>query len=340
MSVKAVSLLSGGLDSTLATILVARQGVHVTAVKFLTPFGCDVGEGSSCGFDVSSIANRFGFELKLSPMGQEYVDMVKDPAHGRGKNMNPCIDCRIMMLSWAKEYMVPGGADFLITGEVLDQRPMSQNRLMLDEVIKKANLEGYVLRPLSAKLLPPTIPEQKGWVDRDKLEGIFGRSRKRQIELAKEFGLTENDYGQPAGGCLLTDPGYSTRLRDLWDHDPEAEMSDITLLKVGRHFRVNRQAKIIVGRNEHENELIEALTRWGDVLVKPKDVPGPSVMLRGQFDDSAIPLATGLTRKYSDGKGPGPVIVLRFGDSTVTESEREVDGGEIERAAASVTHIV
>jgi tRNA U34 2-thiouridine synthase MnmA/TrmU len=336
MTIRAVSLLSGGLDSTLATILVVRQGVPVTGVKFLTPFGCDVGEGSSCGFDVTSVARRFGFELKLSPMGQEYVQMVKGPKHGRGKNMNPCIDCRIMMLSWAKEF----GADFIITGEVLNQRPMSQNRPMMDEVIKETGLEGYVLRPLSAKLLEPTVPELKGWVDRERLEGISGRSRKRQIELAHELGLTEEDFGQPAGGCLLTDPGYSTRLRDLWEFDPDAEMSDINLLKVGRHFRVDGESKIIVGRNESENGLIEGLSRWGDVLVKPKDVPGPSVLLRGRYDESAIPLAMGLTRKYSDGHGPGPVIVMRFGDASVTESEQDVSGSDIERAVSTVRHIV
>jgi tRNA U34 2-thiouridine synthase MnmA/TrmU len=337
--VKAISLLSGGLDSTLATILVSRQGVQVTAVKFLTAFGCDAGEGGSCGFDASAVASRFGFQLKLCPMGQEYVDMVRKPAHGRGKNMNPCVDCRIMMLSWAKEYLTPGEDDFLITGEVLDQRPMSQNRMMMDEVIEESGLRGMVLRPLSAKLLEPTIPEQRGWVDREKLEGISGRSRKRQIELAREFGLGEGDYGQPAGGCLLTDPGYSHRLRDLWDNEPNAGISDITLLKFGRHFRLDRAAKIIVGRNESENDAIEGLSRRGDVIVKPKDVPGPSVMLRGAFTESALPVVMGLTRKYSDGHGPGPVIILKIDASSVDESERLVSQEDIDRAVASSTHI-
>jgi tRNA U34 2-thiouridine synthase MnmA/TrmU len=336
---RAISLLSGGLDSTLATILVARQGVTVLAVKFLTPFGCDIGEGSSCGFDASSVARRFGFDLKLAPMGREYVEIVKNPPHGRGKNMNPCIDCRIMMLRWAKEYLEPGGADFLVTGEVLNQRPMSQNRPMMDEVVRASGLEGLVLRPLSAKLLPATLPEINGWIEREKLEAISGRSRKRQIDLAAELGLTDEDFGQPAGGCLLTDPAYSRRLQDLWEFDPEAEISDIHLLKVGRHFRIDGRAKIIVGRNEAENGLIEGLSRWGDVVVKPADVPGPSVLLRGRFEDSALNLAMGLTRKYSDGHGPGPVILMRFDDSSVRETETEVTRETIDSALASVTHI-
>ncbi|HLG42109.1 MAG TPA: hypothetical protein VI643_02000 [Planctomycetota bacterium] len=338
MQVKAISLLSGGLDSTLSTLLLARQGVPVTAVKFVTAFGCDAdGEGSSCGFDATSLASRFGFELKLCPMGEEYVEMVKAPAHGWGKNMNPCIDCRIMMLDWAKELMRETGARFIITGEVLDQRPMSQNRPMLGEVEKVAGLEGLLLRPLSAKLLPITLPEREGWVDREKLEGISGRSRKRQLELAREFGLTTEEFGQPAGGCLLTDPGFSARLRDLWDHDPSAGISDIHLLKVGRHFRVTGSGKIVVGRDEGENSAIEALRRRGDVLLKPKDVPGPSVILRGRPDDAFVAVAAALTCRYSDGKQGGAVLVLNGSDEP---RELQVPHDEVERVLEKVTHIV
>lgn len=336
MQVKAISLLSGGLDSTLATLLVVRQGVPVVAVKFVTAFGCDAGEDSSCGFDASTLAGRFGFELKLCPMGEEYVEMVKAPAHGWGKNMNPCVDCRIMMLRWGRELMQETGAGFIVTGEVLDQRPMSQTRSMLAAVERETGLEGLLLRPLSAKLLPPTIPEARKWVDRERLLDISGRSRKRQLELAREFGLTPEEFGQPAGGCLLTDPGFSTRLRDLWDHDAAAGISDIQLLKVGRHFRVDAASKIIVGRNEGENGTIEALRRSGDVLLKPKDVPGPSVILRGRLDDARIRLAAALTRRYSDGKEGGPVLVTEGG----AERELHVSDEDVARALDCVTHIV
>jgi len=339
MQVKAISLLSGGLDSTLSTLLVVRQGVAVTAVKFVTAFGCDAdGEGSSCGFDATSLASRFGFALKLCPMGEEYVDMVKAPAHGRGKNMNPCIDCRIMMLDWAKDLMRETGASFIITGEVLDQRPMSQNRPMLGEVEKESDLAGLLLRPLSAKLLPVTVPEREGWVDREKLEGISGRSRKRQLELAREFGLTTEEFGQPAGGCLLTDPGFSARLRDLWDHDPAAGISDIHLLKVGRHFRVNGSGKIVVGRNEIENSVIEGLRRRGDVLLKPKDVPGPNVILRtGAPDEALVAVAAALTCRYSDGKKGGTVIVFNGSDEP---RELRVPHEQVEGVLEQVTHIL
>jgi tRNA-specific 2-thiouridylase len=336
MQVKAISLLSGGLDSTLATLLVVRQGVPVVAVKFVTAFGCDAGEGSSCGFDASSLASRFGFELKLCPMGEEYVEMVKAPAHGWGKNMNPCVDCRIMMLRWGRELMQETGAGFLVTGEVLDQRPMSQNRPMLGEVERETGLEGLLLRPLSAKLLPPTIPEQRGWVDRERLLDISGRSRKRQLELAREFGLTTEEFGQPAGGCLLTDPGFSTRLRDLWDHDPAAGITDIQLLKLGRHFRIDGTNKVVVGRNESENDAIEALRRTGDVLLKPKDVPGPSVILRGHPDAARVLLAAALTRRYSDGKAGGAVLVTEGG----AEREMQVSHEEVARVLERVSHIV
>jgi tRNA U34 2-thiouridine synthase MnmA/TrmU len=335
---RVISLLSGGLDSTLATLLVTRQGVPVTAVKYLTSFGCDVGEGSSCGFDPGSLAERFGFQLKLCPMGQDFVDLVRNPPHGRGKNMNPCIDCRIIMLRWAKELMPELGAEIIVTGEVLGQRPMSQNRRSLDEVEKESGLEGRLLRPLSARLLTPTIAETEGWIDRSRLMDFSGRSRKPQLRLAAEFGLTEKDFGQPAGGCLLTDPGFSSRLKDLWDFDPEAGDRDIQLLKVGRHFRVDADVKIVVGRNESENGVIESLSGNGDVLIQPKDVPGPTVLLRAKAPGAYVAIAAALTRRYSDGKAGGPVLIRRGPEEQ--EQEQDVKDDEVRAVMDRVTHIL
>lgn len=329
----AISLLSGGLDSTLATILMVRQGIRTIAVKFMTPFGCDVGEGSSCGFDVSSLAKRFGFELKLCPMGMPYVQMVKSPAHGRGKNMNPCIDCRIMMLRWAGEFADDENT-FLVTGEVVGQRPMSQNRQALEQIDRETGLSGRIVRPLSAKLLAPTLPEERGWIDREQLEAIEGRSRRRQIELAAQFGILPDEYGQPAGGCLLTDPGFSRRLEDLWKHEPEAGIEDITLLKLGRHFR-GPGFKIVVGRNQTENGMIESLARPGDYLLRPTDVPGPTVLLRGS-GEKGLTAAGALVRRYSDGKRAGPVEYRAVGNGQEWRVA-EMDPGA---ATESLTHIV
>lgn len=336
MQRKAISLLSGGLDSTLATIMLARQGIRVTAVKFLTNFGCDVGEGSSCGHDASSLAERFGFELKLCHLGDQYIEMVKNPPHGRGKNMNPCIDCRIMMLQWAREFMKESGAGFLITGEVLDQRPMSQHLAAFQEIERATGLEGLILRPLSAKLLPPTIPEKLGIVDREQLGDLRGRSRKRQYELAALYGIAPEEYGQPAGGCLLTDPGYSRRLRDLWEHDPSAGASDINLLQVGRHFRATPKCKIIVGRNQMENEMIAQSARPGDVLMRTK-VPGPTTLVRGSYDPSVLDVAAALTSRYSDGEGDVEVIVEPVGGRPY---EVVVPAARIPASSRLVAHIV
>jgi tRNA-specific 2-thiouridylase len=194
----AVALYSGGLDSTLAILVVLRQGVEVKAVTFLNHFGCDISDRSSCSKNPFSAAEQFGFEVKLSHLSEKFIEIVKNPKFGHGKNMNPCMDCRILMLKEAKEFMNMTGAAFIITGEVLGQRPMSQRRDALDVIDREAGLKGHVLRPLSAKLMKPTIAEEKGIVERGLLYDFSGRSRKPQIALAEEFGLT--DYPAPAGG--------------------------------------------------------------------------------------------------------------------------------------------
>lgn len=307
MSRKAIALLSGGLDSTLAILLILRQDIEVTAITFLTHFGCDITDTSSCSKDPTSIANRFGFDLKLSHLGEKFIEIVKDPQYGYGRNMNPCIDCRILMLKEAKTMMEMIGADFVITGEVLGQRPMSQRIDTLNLIAKKSGLKGLLLRPLSARLLPITYPEIKGIVDREKLLSISGRSRKAQIALAKEFGLEE--FPAPASGCLLTDPIYSRRLKDLLRYNPNPDFDDLNLLKIGRHFRASEGCKIIVGRDKAENLKIKKMKRSGDLLMEVKGTGSPLVILRGEDSEGFIDLGASLCARYSDLKSYPEVTV-------------------------------
>jgi len=316
MKRKAVALLSGGLDSMLAVRVLLDQGVPVTGIRFITHFGCDPVSSGSCGHDVEPLVKmwgQLGFTVRMSHLGQDYIDMVKNPKYGRGKNMNPCVDCRIMMLSWARETLEREDAGFLVTGEVLNQRPMSQTRERFRQIDRQLGLEGLVLRPLTARALEPTLPEKEGLVDRSRLLDITGRGRTRQYELAKHYGIT--NIPQPSGGCLLTDPGYSDRLRDLWGHNPEAGARDLNLLRVGRHFRPSGRCKIVVGRNETENGMLEAFRVVGDTLVFLKDYQGPMTLVRGEYGPPEIALAASLTVRYGDvpGKGSAEVVVDRKG---------------------------
>lgn len=297
---KALALFSGGLDSTLAILVMLRQGVDVTAITFLTHFGCDISDRSSCSKNPFKAAEQFGFPVKLCHLAERFLEIVKNPKYGHGKNMNPCIDCRILMLREARELMKMTGADFIITGEVLGQRPMSQRRDTFPLIDREAGLEGYVLRPLTALNLKPTIPEQIGLVKRELLYGFRGRSRKPQIALASEFGLT--DYPTPAGGCLLTDPIYSYRLRELLDHDPDPSIKDINLLRVGRHFRLSEYCKAIVGRDERENDIIESIAEKGDYLLRVPGYGSPVTIITGDVTDVEIKRAASLCVRYSDAK--------------------------------------
>src|SRR5574341_502156 len=212
---KAVALLSGGLDSTLAVKLMIEQGVDVKAVAIKTPF-CDFDCGRGCGFRVKEVAEKLGVELKTVYLGDEYIEMLKNPKHGFGSGMNPCIDCRAMMFQAAKKHMEEIGADFIISGEVLGQRPMSQHGPALKTIEKESNLEGKIVRPLSAALLPPTDPEKNGLIKRENLGMIKGRSRKPQLQMAREFEI-ENPPNA-GGGCLLTDSAFAIRAKDLFRH--------------------------------------------------------------------------------------------------------------------------
>lgn len=304
---KALALFSGGLDSTLAILVMMRQGIDVTAITFLTHFGCDISDRSSCSKNPYKAAEQFGFSVKLCHLADKFIDIVKNPKYGHGKNMNPCIDCRILMLREAAEMMDMTGADFIITGEVLGQRPMSQRKETFPLIDREAGLEGYVLRPLTALNLKPTIPEEKGLVKRDMLYGFRGRSRKPQMALADEFGL--RDYPAPAGGCLLTDPIYSYRLRELLDHNPDPSIEDINLLRVGRHFRVSEDCKVIVGRDENENNAIESLAKEGDYVLRVIGYGSPVTIIKGSVTEKDIEKAARLTARYSDAKHLSMVLV-------------------------------
>ncbi len=296
----AIALYSGGLDSTLAILTLMRQGIEVKAVTFLNHFGCDISDKSSCSKDPFAAAQQFGFEVKLCHLSDKFINIVKNPKFGHGKNMNPCMDCRILMLREAREFMEMTGASFIITGEVIGQRPMSQRRDALDIIDRETGLRGLILRPLSAKLLKPTIPELNGLVDRELLHGFGGRTRKPQMALAAEFGLV--DYPAPASGCLLTEPNYSRRLSELLAHDPDPSLDDLNLLRLGRHFRLSPSCKIIVGRDERENNALESLLGAGGLFLRVEDHASPIAVVRGDADDEAIGIAAALCARYSDAK--------------------------------------
>jgi tRNA U34 2-thiouridine synthase MnmA/TrmU len=306
--VKAVALYSGGLDSTLAILTVLRQGIEVKAVTFLNHFGCDISDKSSCSKDPFSAAEKFGFEVKLCHLADKFIQIVKDPKFGHGKNMNPCMDCRILMLREAREFMEMTGAEFLITGEVIGQRPMSQRRDALDIIDREAGLRGLILRPLCAKLMKPTVMEEKGIVNRELLYDFSGRSRKPQMALAREFGLT--DYPAPAGGCLLTEPNYSFRLRELLDHDADPSLEDLALLRLGRHFRMSESCKIIIGRNNDENESLIALDNGHGISLGVETHASPIVIIRGRASEKIIQKAASLCARYSDARHLNEIDVM------------------------------
>lgn len=319
----AVALFSGGLDSALSILLMLQQNIEVTALTFMTHFGCDLGDRSSCGANPYPAAERFGFNVKLMHLGQKFVDIVENPRYGRGANMNVCVDCRILMLTEARNFMEMVNADFLITGEVLGQRPFSQVRDKMNLVVKEAGVRGKLLRPLSAKLLDPTEPELSGMVDRDNLEAISGRGRKRQMELADKFGL--EDYPTPAAGCLLTDHGYSNRLRDLMANRGHLTFDDLNLLRCGRHFRLDRDTKVIVGRNAEDNARLRHLRQPHHHLLEAPDVGSPLTLLDGPLTDDNIRKAAMITARYSSGRSEPAVRVI----------VHEKNGAEVTVAPAS-----
>lgn len=312
---KAIALLSGGLDSTLAAKLMLEQGIELEALNFLTIFCTCTHRGETCLASQKAV-NALGIPLKVFNVSKEYLNVVKHPEHGYGSNMNPCIDCRIFILKKAKAYMEEVKASFIVTGEVLGERPMSQRRDAMRLIEKKAGLDGLILRPLSARLLPASIPEKEGWVDREKLLKIQGRSRKPQITLADQFGI--RDYPCPAGGCLLTDPQFARRMKDLILHTPDFSVNDVHLLKMGRHFRVSPSAKLVVGRNEEENQKIETFSQEGDLVLNLLHHPGPFALLRRNTDPLEVETAGSITVRYSKAKDLDrvEVIVKKVGEES------------------------
>ncbi|MCQ9205046.1 MAG: hypothetical protein NG737_01865 [Omnitrophica bacterium] len=292
---KALALFSGGLDSSLAIKVVLGQGIEVIALNFRSPFCC-CEHSKGCGSSIKKMADSLGVEFKSIYLGQDYLEMIRNPKHGYGKNLNPCIDCRIFKFRQAKEIMEEVGASFIISGEVLGQRPMSQHRAALKTIEKESGLEDLVLRPLSAKLLKPTIAEEKSWVRREDLLKISGRGRKPQISLA--FSLGVKDYPCPAGGCLLTDSNFSNRLKDLFKFE-QLNLNDAKLLRVGRHFRISPQFKLVVGRNEKENMQLLNLSQNGDLCFECQSLPGPTAIGRGIADEEAKIQSARIVARYT-----------------------------------------
>ena len=309
---KVVALLSGGLDSQLAVKMMQKQGFEVSAVAIKTPF-CDFDCGRGCGFEIRERADTLGVDLKTVYLGDEYIEMLKNPKHGFGSGMNPCIDCRAMMFEAAKKHMNEIGAEFIISGEVLGQRPMSQHGPALRTIEKESKLKGKIVRPLSGRLLPKTEPEQSGLIKREDLGMIKGRSRKMQLQMAKEFGI--EDPPNAGGGCLLTDPAFSLRAKDLFHHVETPTTNDIDLLKIGRQFRFDKKTKLVVGRNKDENEIIKSLKLPKDILLEARDHMGPISILRGENLENHLQFAAGITLRYSDApKDESGFVVIEKND--------------------------
>ena len=301
---KALVLLSGGLDSILATKLILNQGIEVEAINFTSPF-CLCGKGG-CG--AQKFAAELNIPLKTIRVGNKYLKMLKNPKHGYGKNFNPCLDCRIFMFKQAKNYAKEIGASFVFTGEVLGERPMSQHKNAMYLIEKEAGLKDKILRPLSAKLLPETSMEKQGVVDRSKLLAIAGRSRKPQIKLAKELEVFQ--YPCPSGGCLLTYKEFAAKVRDLFNHKKRVVESDIALLKIGRHFRSGLN-KIIVGRNHQENQRLLTIKKITDYYFEVPDCGSPITILQGRKTQKSIEVSASLTAYYSDNSNPA--IIVNYG---------------------------
>lgn len=298
---RALGLCSGGLDSRLAALVLQKQGIEVEWITFTTPFFSAV--------KAQQASRLLGISLRVKNITQTYLQMLKNPHCGFGRQMNPCLDCHALMFREAGAFLKAGKFDFLFSGEVLGQRPMSQTRHSLRYVEKNSGFEGFILRPLSAKMLPETIPEREGLVDREQLLDISGRSRKRQIQLADEFDL--KDYPAPAGGCLLTDKNFSKRLQDLFQHQENASEAALELLKYGRHFRVDRNTKIIVGRTQTDNEHIERhFDPDQDAMIRLADYPGPIVLVSGPHRMDILNLAASICTGYSKVAEHTPVTAI------------------------------
>jgi tRNA-specific 2-thiouridylase len=314
---KAVALISGGLDSLLAARLILEQGIHVEGINFYTGFCVEGHTHAIRKKDKKKpkrnnalwSAEQLGIKLHIVDIIEEYKDIVTNPKHGYGANLNPCLDCKIFMISKARQWMEDNGFDFIITGEVIGQRPMSQRKDLLPVVVRESGADDRLLRPLCAKNLAPTLPEREGWVDRDKLLGFHGRNRKPQMALAKQFGF--EDYASPAGGCcFLTDVSYAKKLADLWQaqHEKKYELDDIMLLKVGRHIRPKPSYKLIVSREEGENKFLSGY-RKNFTHIETTSCGGPLTLIDGDVTEEDIETASRIVARFSQGKNEDSVTV-------------------------------
>ena len=327
-AIRAVGLFSGGLDSTLAVRIMLEQGLGVTALHFRTGFSYVernrmAGRGSSGSPDAACLAVLLDVPLVTVDVSEEYLPVVLNPRFGYGSGMNPCVDCRIFLLRQAKAWMAAHGHHFVFTGEVVGQRPKSQMRPTLNTVERESGLRGYLLRPLSAKLLEPTVPELEGWVEREKLYAISGRGRKAQIALAEQFGITQ--YAQPSGGCCyLIDQTYSRRLREFLSHEgPESlNRGYVQLLAVGRHVRLGSGQRVVIGRHERENTYLETRDVAG-IRLRTVDHPGPSALVPGQPTPAEVELAARITAAYSDGRD-APTVQVAAGQGSGSGGRVEV----------------
>ena len=307
---RAIALFSGGLDSTLAAWLVKKQGVEVIALNV------DIGFGSTKSKleHMQNMCDQIGVELRTLDIRDQYLrEILFNPKYGYGKNFNPCIDCHGNMFKIAKGLMEPWGADFLISGEVVGQRPMSQRRDALDIVTKLSETDDLLLRPLSAKALPPTLPEREGWVDREQLLGITGRNREVQLKLAEEIGL--KDFEKPGGGCLLTDENFSKKLAEFVKYDT-LEVEDIALLKCGRHLRLPDGAKLVVGRHQEDNAMIDAAITPKYRKIRLLDATGPVAAVSANATDADKALAAKITATYGKTR-PGQTYEVQVGDEVL-----------------------
>jgi len=321
-AVRAIALFSGGLDSIVSVKLIQEQGIDVLGLTFRTPFF-----GAS---KPRAAAGSIGLPLMVLDITEEHLAVVRSPRYGYGKNMNPCIDCHTLMLRIAGGKMEEMGYDFVFTGEVLGQRPMSQSRQMLHVVAKNSGYAERILRPLSALLLLETLPEREGLVDRARLLDISGRGRKRQMEMAERYGITS--YSNPAGGCLLTDPMFSRRLKDLFAHGADCTTRDLELLSAGRHIRIDERHKVIVGRNKRDNQAIESLIDDRDAVFQMRDFPGPLCVLPGDGPEEIRRRAAAICAAYGDApKDAGEVIVkCRRGVETALLRVTPADKGDLQ----------
>ena len=317
---KCVVLLSGGLDSTLAAKLMLEQGIAVQGLFFAMSWGC-------CEKPKAlAAAQQLGVPLMVLNVGDAYLDVIRAPKYGYGTQMNPCVDCRIYMFKIAKRYMEELGAGFVVTGEVVGQRPMSQRKRPLQIIEAESGLEGLLLRPLCAKQLEPTLPELLGVVDRTKLLALSGRSRQEQIALAAQRGLTE--YSQPAGGCLLTDEGFATKVKDLFAHEERPTTKDMELQTVGRHLRLSPTTKVILGRNEVENLLLEGYAGDGARLLSPK-FPGPAALIIGDWNEAIRATVVRVILRHTKAdKLPEGALEFRCGGTVWTMDRPSLDDAD------------